>query len=114
MGKASCYTPVRVRRWLTAYPLVAHVRDERGSLVGLVTAFSDRVWCTQLGEIVVDRRFRRRGVGSALLALVERVYPNVPIFVRTFADAEAFFRSCGFRETGRPMCVLSKCPVRKL
>jgi GNAT superfamily N-acetyltransferase len=61
----------------------------------------------KLGALVVDEAHRRRGVGAALVAAVEREARSrgcVLLFLTTAerrADAHAFYAALGFEETGR-------------
>ena len=61
----------------------------------------------KLSSIVVDERFRRRGIGEALVVAMEeeaRARGCRLIFLTTAerrTDAHAFYRRLGFEETGR-------------
>ena len=61
----------------------------------------------KLGALVVDERYRRRGVGRALVEAVEAAARGagcVQLFLTTAerrADAHAFYESVGFERTGR-------------
>jgi N-acetylglutamate synthase-like GNAT family acetyltransferase len=61
----------------------------------------------KLSAIVVDERYRRRGIGEALVVELEaeaRRLNCAVIFLTTAerrADAHAFYRRFGFEETGR-------------
>ena len=61
----------------------------------------------KVSALVVDERFRRRGVGEALMRAVEdeaRARGCVILFLTTAErreDAHAFYRSIGLEETGR-------------
>jgi GNAT superfamily N-acetyltransferase len=61
----------------------------------------------KVSALVVDERFRRRGIGAALMQAVEeeaRRRGCVVLFLTTAErreDAHAFYRSIGLEETGR-------------
>jgi GNAT superfamily N-acetyltransferase len=107
-GEASDYTAVSVTAALQAYHFVGHVRDEAGMLVGYLCAFSDGVFATFIGELVVHPSARGNGVGAALLEAVESGWPGVPVFALGFRDARAFFQRQGYSHPPRPMEVLTK------
>jgi ribosomal-protein-alanine N-acetyltransferase len=73
-----------------------------GALAGYVVACSN-----ELVSIAVDVRFRRRGVGAALMRRVLQVLrsrgaPRVSLMVRVGNEsAMAFYRRFGFKKTGR-------------
>jgi GNAT superfamily N-acetyltransferase len=106
VGWGSHYTEEIVRRSLSAYPLVAHARSHSGMLVGYVSAFSDRAFSTLLGELVVHPEAQRKGIGRALLALVEREFSGIPVYVKPLGVAKHFFLACGYRVPSVEMQVL--------
>lgn len=107
-GKAEDYSPAAIRRSLVAYPFVAHARDASGRLVGYVSAFCDGAFSTFVGEIAVDPRVQRRGIGRKLLGAVEKYAGGVPVYVLPFADHEEVFLKMGYRRARRPSSVLFK------
>ena len=106
-GGETDYPPEILLRSIAAYPLVAHCRDANGLLVGYVTAFSDGAFSTFIGELVVRPQFQRKGIGSALLALVVEKFRGVPIYGTPFEDSRDFFLERGFRVPKRAMAVVS-------
>lgn len=107
-GAATDYDPAAIERSLAAYPFVAHVRDGSGRLVGYISAFSDGAFSTFIGELVVRPEAQGRGIGTALLELVEQRYTGIPLFVHTFVDVQEFFLQRGYRAPAHPMRALSK------
>lgn len=97
VGWGDEYDEAMIQRSIRAYPLVAHARDERGVLIGYVSAFSDGVFSTMLGELAVHPAAQRHGVGKALLTVVETRFPGVPITVKALGGAKKFFEACGYR-----------------
>lgn len=106
-GDETHYQPEILLRSIAAYPLVAHCRDAKGLLVGYVSAFTDGAFSTFIGELIVRPRFQRRGIGSALLALVVKKCRGVPIYGTPFEDTRDFFLERGFRISKRAMFVVS-------
>ena len=107
-GVAVDYDNVSVLQSFAHYPFVAHARAEDGSLVGYVSAFSDEMASTFIGELVVHPSFQRQGVGTRLLQAVESRYAGVPIYAQPFLDQQAFFLNNGYSLPRRPMSVVSK------
>lgn len=107
-GTITDYDAVSVSRSIDSYPFVAHARTDGGTLVGYVSAFSDGVFSTFIGEVLVHPDFQRQGVGSRLLEAVEARYCGVPVYAKPFRDQELFFLCNGYRAASRPMSVLFK------
>ena len=106
-GNEADYRPDTLGRSITAYPLIAYCRDANGLLVGYVSAFTDGVFTTFVGELVIRPEYQRRGVGSALIALVVEKCRGVPIYGISFEDTQDFFLERGFKAPKRNMSVLS-------
>jgi GNAT superfamily N-acetyltransferase len=88
------------------------VAEADGELVGLVGIHVSQVLAydgdaAKVSEIVVDDRYRRRGIGARLMEVAEgeaRRRGCVVLFLTTAErrkDAHAFYRRLGFEETGR-------------
>jgi GNAT superfamily N-acetyltransferase len=88
------------------------VAEDGGELVGLVGIHVSQVLAydgdaAKVSEIVVDDRYRRRGIGARLMEVAEdeaRRRGCVVLFLTTAErrkDAHAFYRRLGFEETGR-------------
>jgi N-acetylglutamate synthase-like GNAT family acetyltransferase len=88
------------------------VAEDGGELVGLVGIHISQVLAydrdaAKVSEIVVDDRYRRRGIGARLMEVAEeeaRRRGCVVLFLTTAErrkDAHAFYRRLGFEETGR-------------
>lgn len=110
-GEELAYDNNVVERSLAEYPFVAYARDQKGLLVGYVSAFSDGAFSTFIGELVVRPEAQRLGLGTELLRRVEQRYPGVPIYAHSFADLEEFFVLRGYKVAQRPMRVLFKIPA---
>ncbi len=107
-GEPADYPAATVTAALQAYHYIAHVRDEAGLLVGCLCAFSDGVYATFVGELVVHPHARGAGAGSALLEAVESAWPGVPVFAIGFRDTCGFFYRRGYTQPPRPLEVLTK------
>jgi GNAT superfamily N-acetyltransferase len=107
-GWGTGYSEEMVRRSLDAYPFIAHARSASGILIGYVSAFSDRVFSTMLGELVVHPEAQRKGIGRALLSAVEEAFPGVPVYVKPLGPAKFFFLACGYQAPAVEMSVLFK------
>jgi GNAT superfamily N-acetyltransferase len=107
-------TPEQVERRLTHLGaadrvFVAEVDGELAGLAGIHVSPSLEydADAAKVSAIVVDERFRRRGIGEALMRAVEdeaRRRGCVLLFLTTAerrADAHAFYRRLGLEETGR-------------
>ena len=102
------YPAASVAAALHTYDFVGHVRSESGVLVGYLCAFSDGVFATFVGELVVYPTFQGNGVGAALLNAVEAAFPGVPVFVLSYRDTHGFFAAQGYTPPPRPIEVLTK------
>jgi GNAT superfamily N-acetyltransferase len=109
-------TREQIRRRLERLALstsdVKWVAELDGTLMGLVgihvsASLEHDADVAKVTEIVVDERFRRQGVGGALLATAEReaTRRGCELIYLTTAerrkDAHEFYRRLGYEETGR-------------
>jgi GNAT superfamily N-acetyltransferase len=93
-----------------AYPLVVHARETSGLLIGYLSAFSDGAFSTMLGELIVHNQFQGHGVGRAMLEVVEKQWPGVPIYIKALGEAKHFFKACGYKVPLAEMTILFKRP----
>lgn len=107
-GQPQDYPLSAVAATIESYHFIGHVRDGAGMLVGYVCAFSDGVFATFVGELVVHPAAQGSGVGAALLDAVEAAYPGVAVFALGFRDARGFFAAQGYSAPPRPIEVLTK------
>lgn len=105
------HTAVELQQSMDAYPLVVHARTVGGELVGYVSAFSDRVWSTMLGELVVHPAHQRKGLAAALLLRVEQQFPNAPVYIKALGEAKHFFIAMGYTAPRTGLTVLFKKPA---
>lgn len=107
-GSKLDYEPADVQRSSAAYPFTCHARALKGGLVGYVSAFSDGLFSTFIGEILVHPVAQNTGIGAELLMRVERRFAGVPIYATPFEDTREFFLKKGYRIPRRPMSVVVK------
>lgn len=108
VGWGDEYEEGSIQRSIRAYPFVALARNTQGMLLGYLTAFSDGVFSTTVGEIVVHPEAQGVGIGRALLSEVETKFPSVPIYVNALGEAKRFFEACGYRIPRTEMTVMFK------
>ncbi|MNY01899.1 putative acetyltransferase [compost metagenome] len=110
VGWGDGYDEASFQRSYSAYPLVVHARADEGPLLGYVSAFSDGAFSTMLGELVVRRTAQGRGIGRALMRVVEAEFPGIPVYVKAVGEAKRFFEACGYRRPTSEMTVMFKKP----
>jgi GNAT superfamily N-acetyltransferase len=106
-GGDSCAT---LEASIAAYPCTVCARDNEGQLVGYLSAFSDEVMSTLLGELVVHPAWRRQGIASSLLTALEARYPRAPIYVKALGDSKHFYKTAGFKVPSAEFTVMFKRP----
>jgi GNAT superfamily N-acetyltransferase len=109
-GWGKDYDSETLQRAMRAWPMLVHARDSQGGLIGYLSAFSDGAFNTLLGELVVHPDARGQGIGRGMLAVVERKYAGVPIYIKALGEAKAFFQACGYSASRGEMTALFKVP----
>lgn len=97
---------------IRAYTATICARCE-GRLVGYTSIFSDRCLTTMFGEFVVHPDFQRKGVGRAMMSLVESEFPLAPIYAKALGEAVGFYTALGFRASSTPVTSMFKRPSGK-
>ena len=87
-----------LRRSFAQSQHVAFARDG-GRVVGMARLLSDGVCNAYLVDVWTAAPYRRRGIGSAMIAHLLEQVPGQHVGLQT-DDAEAFYRSLGF--SGQP------------
>jgi GNAT superfamily N-acetyltransferase len=96
---------------ISAYPCTVCARTLNGELVGYLSAFSDKVMSTVLGELLVNTDWRRQGVAKSMLAVLERQYPDAPIYIKALGESRHFYEAVGFKVARAEVTVLFKTPA---
>jgi len=66
-------------------------------LIGVARALSDFAYCCYLSDLAVDEDYQRRGVGKALLAMLqERIHPEAKIILLSAPLAADYYPRIGF------------------
>ncbi len=101
--KAYTYDMPRLKRAYDA-SLKVLAAYEDGSLAGIVRAVGDGVSIVFIQDIIVFGKYRRRGIGSALINALLEQYSDVrqiELVTDNTPETRAFYESAGFRELSR-------------
>lgn len=93
---------------IAAYTETVCARTRNGVLVGYVSVFSDGVFTTMFGEVVVHPDFQHQGIGRAMFQEVEQRFPRAPMYVKALGHSQHFFEAIGFKSSAIPQVVLFK------
>ncbi len=72
-----------------------------GVYCGFIRCITDGCFTVYCCELLVDRRYRGKGIGRQLIRAVSERYPGLCIDV--LSDSDAFYKSCGFDCMGSGM-----------
>ncbi len=97
-------TPDELRRSFENSAVVAFARLD-GRIIGKARALSDGVCNAYVVDVWTHSDYRRRGIASRLIRLLEEQLDGQHIYLFT-DDAEAFYRSLGYRPQGMGMSVV--------
>jgi GNAT superfamily N-acetyltransferase len=81
--------------WQRSWPALVAIADDR--VVGFVRGLTDGAITMYIAEMAVDGRWRKRGIGRALLEVCQALYPTTRLDLLALDDARAFYQACGFR-----------------
>ena len=80
---------------------------ESGRLVGIIRVVGDGFSIIYIQDLIVLGEYQRRGVGSVLVAEIDKFYPDVYQKVMLTDDSPslaAFYQNCGFTFAGERSC----------
>ena len=96
---------------IAAYPCTVCARSLQGELVGYLSAFTDKVMSTMRGELLVHPDWRHQGVATSMLSVLERQYPDAPIYTKALRESRHFYEAVGFRPPATELTVMFKKPA---
>lgn len=70
---------------------------DKGKLVGLCSAISDKVLNTWISYMVVDKDYHNKKIGSFMIEELKEYYRGFRIFVQS-SKAQEFYKQHGFKE----------------
>ena len=65
-------------------------------MVGFARCTSDHVFNAQINNVVVDSRYRKRGIGTKMVTAIIESNPKVTYLLRTEEHNQDFYKSMGF------------------
>ncbi len=87
--------------WQHSWP--ALVVTEGEEVIGFVRALTDGEVTTYIADLLVDLRYRRRGLGRLLVEACHALYPHARLDLISEEEAVPFYRREGFRNLGPGM-----------
>ncbi len=87
--------------WRHSWPALVVTEGEQ--VIGFVRALTDGEVTTYIADLLVDPRYRRRGLGRLLVEACHALYPHTRLDLISEEDAVPFYRREGFRELGPGM-----------
>ena len=78
---------------------IALVAVEGDIIVGLVRGITDGEITTYIAEVIVDKNYRGKGIGDALISTCHYLYPHTRIDLLSTEGADEFYKRNNFRQT---------------
>lgn len=97
-------TPDELRRSFENSAVVVFARDG-GRIIGKARALSDGVCNAYVVDVWTHSDYRRRGIASRMMRRLEKQLDGQHVYLFT-DDAEAFYRSLGYRPQGTGMSIV--------
>ena len=103
LSSAEGWTTPELRReetllaWESSWPTLVVV-DTNGKLIGFLRAITDTQITTYLCEVLVDREFRRLGLGKLLIDVCQRLVPTTRLDLLSTDEADGFYRAINFTD----------------
>jgi len=87
--------------WHNSWPALVAVEAEREEhVIGFVRSITDGSITLYVMELLVDVRYRSRGIGQMLLDTCHYLYPHTRIELMALETSQSYYRSHGFRLIG--------------
>ncbi len=87
--------------WRNSWPTLVAVEAENvENVVGFVRAMTDGWITLYVMELLVDARYRGRGIGQMLLDICHYLYPHTRIELLSMETSQSYYRTHGFRFIG--------------
>lgn len=87
--------------WHNSWPTLVAVEEQNSeSVIGFVRAMTDGWITLYVMELLVDARYRGRGIGQMLLDTCHYLYPHTRIELMSMETSQSYYRSHGFRFIG--------------
>lgn len=87
--------------WQHSWPALVVAEDEQ--VIGFVRGLTDEEVTTYIADLLVDPRYRRKGLGRLLVEACHALYPHTRLDLISEQDAVPFYRREGFRDIGQGM-----------
>lgn len=86
--------------WPTLVAIEAEHEESEESVIGFVRSITDGSITLYVMELLVDVRYRSRGIGQMLLDTCHYLYPHTRIELMSLETSQSYYRSHGFRLIG--------------
>lgn len=70
----------------------------QGNLVGIARSISDRVYCTYLSDLAVDRDFQRMGIGKELIRQTKIATPQAKLILLSAPKSVDYYPKIGMQK----------------
>jgi len=76
---------------------VAYVAEEDGKIIGCVRGFTDTQITLFICELIIDRTYRGKGVGTKLLRHIHSLYPETRMELLASSTSKTYYEQLEFR-----------------
>jgi GNAT superfamily N-acetyltransferase len=106
-GAPEDFTQERLEEHFAAVAFVAHVRSDRGELVGYASALSNGLHAVFVDSLLIHPEFDGDVISGLLLKAVLDHFAGTPVYGLPFVDEQDLFRNQGFKVYRREMVALA-------
>lgn len=85
-----------LKAWKNSTIGIVAIHDEE--IIGFVRALTDGQITTYIAEIIVDTKYRGKGIAKALLEACHDLYPNARLDLLSSESADVFYEKNDFRK----------------